>query len=105
MNALRLSSLVLLGLFGGAGALHAQIPSARDASPRMGYIYPAGGAQGGTVLAHVGGQSLGGVNGADFFGPGVTARIVQHHRPLTQKQFQDLRRRQQRLPHGQQGGQ
>lgn len=97
MNALRFCSLVLVGVLAGAGPLPAQTPAARDASPRIGYIYPAGGTQGGTVLAHAGGQSLGGVTTADFFGPGVTARIVQHHRPLTQKQFQDLREEADRL--------
>jgi len=77
---------------------HSQAPpGGRDASPKIGYAYPAGGAQGSTVLVTVGGQTLSAVNHVDFFGPGLTGRIVSHHQPLSQKQFQDLQEESDRL--------
>ncbi|MBL9203617.1 MAG: hypothetical protein JNN01_00925 [Opitutaceae bacterium] len=63
----------------------------RNASPQIGYVYPAGAKQGTTVLVTFGGQGLARVDDVTCYGPGVTTRVLTHLQPLTQKQFQDLR--------------
>ncbi len=59
--------------------------------PHIGYIYPAGGQRGTTFQVVVGGQFLDGVNEACFSGAGIQAVVVEHTRPLNQKEFNDLR--------------
>src|ERR1022692_3026199 len=76
----------LLGLFAFAGSLVAQ-PS----SPHVGYVYPAGGRQGAVFQVAVGGQFLNNATNAYISGPGVQAVVVDYSRPLTQKEFNDLR--------------
>lgn len=55
--------------------------------PRIGYVYPAGGRQGSTVQVVLGGQYLDGVTNVVFSGSGVRATIVEHIKPLSQKQL------------------
>ncbi len=59
--------------------------------PHIGYVYPAGGQRGTTFQVVVGGQFLDGVSEACFSGAGIQAVVVQHTKPLTQKEFNDLR--------------
>ncbi len=59
--------------------------------PRVGYVYPAGGQQGTTFQVTVGGQYLNNASSAFVSGPGVKAAFVSYARPLTQKEFNDLR--------------
>lgn len=70
---------------------------AQEQAPHIGYVYPAGGQQGTTFQAQVGGQYLDGVNVAHITGSGGKAKIMDHLRPLNQgafkfvqKQMQDL---------------
>ena len=60
-------------------------------SPRIGYVYPAGGQRGTTFQVVVGGQFLDGVTNACFSGAGVQAVVVEHTKPLTQREFNELR--------------
>ena len=59
--------------------------------PHIGYVYPAGGQQGATFRVVVGGQHLANVANAYVSGTGVQAAVVEYNRPLTQKEFKDLR--------------
>jgi hypothetical protein len=74
--------VVLLGITTAAEAQN---------SPRIGYVYPAGGQRGTTFQVVVGGQFLDGVANACFSGAGIQAVVVEHTKPLTQREFNDLR--------------
>ncbi len=75
------------GGFAGDRAGH----RAQQIVPHIGYVYPAGGRQGATFEVTVGGQFLDGVTNAYVSGAGVQARVVEHVKPLTPAQFNDLR--------------
>jgi hypothetical protein len=64
---------------------------AQPLTPRVGYVYPAGGRLGTSFQIRVGGQFLDGVTNAFFSGPGIQAKVVEHIKPLTQAQFNLLR--------------
>ncbi len=59
---------------------------AQQASPRIGYVYPAGGRQGTTFEVAVGGQYLDGSADVYFSGRGLSAKVIEHTRPLSVKQ-------------------
>ena len=59
--------------------------------PHLAYVYPAGGKTGSTFQVTVGGQFLAAVSNAVVTGPGITATVLDHHRPMQQKEFNDLR--------------
>ena len=66
--------------------------------PHAGYIYPAGGRQGTTVEAVVGGQFLNGASEAYVNGaPGVSVLFKRYTRPLTPAEANDLREQVQKL--------
>lgn len=65
--------------------------------PRIGYVCPAGGQRGSTFEVTVGGQYLDNVASARFTGSGVKATILEHVKPITQKEFNDLRGKLQEL--------
>ena len=72
----------------------AAMPGARaQRDPRIGYVYPAGGRQGTTFQAAIGGQYLDGVTGVDIGGGGVQATVIEHVKPLTGKEVNLLRDR------------
>jgi hypothetical protein len=74
-------------------ALLASVPvlRAQQPTPRVGYVYPAGGRQGATFEVTAGGQFLTGVSRALVSGAGVQATVIQHVRPMTVAQFNELR--------------
>jgi len=78
--------LTLLPLLVAAPWLQAQ-----PQPPRIGYACPAGGQQGTVVQVVVGGQYLMNATIAYFSGAGLQAAFVGYARPLTQKEFNDLR--------------
>jgi hypothetical protein len=80
------SLAALLGLLAFAFAVPAQ-----PTSPHIGYVYPAGGRQGAVFQVAVGGQFLNNATNAYVSGSGVQAVVVDYSRPLTQKEFNDLR--------------
>ena len=59
--------------------------------PRIGYLYPAGGSRGATFKMHLGGQNLGNLTNVLVSGDGVTATVLEHIKPLTQKEVNLLR--------------
>ncbi|HWH68053.1 MAG TPA: hypothetical protein VNT26_01600, partial [Candidatus Sulfotelmatobacter sp.] len=59
--------------------------------PHLGYVYPAGGRQGTTFQVVLGGQSLLSATNAFVSGSGVQTKVIEYTRPLTQKEFNELR--------------
>lgn len=74
-------------------ALVAAVANAQQAqnSPRIGYVYPAGGKQGTTFELKLGGQALDGIDAAHVSGKGVTAKLVDYIKPISQGQAGLLR--------------
>lgn len=68
-----------------ADVLHAQ------RAPRIGYIYPAGGRQGATFEALLGGQGLDRPTGMIFSGDGLSAEVLEHDNPLSAVAAGDVR--------------
>jgi hypothetical protein len=66
---------------------------AQQGAPHLAYVYPAGGQTGTTFEITVGGQFLLSVSNAIVSGDGVSATVMEHHRPMNQKEFNDLRDR------------
>jgi hypothetical protein len=64
---------------------------AQQRSLSIGYVYPAGGQQGTTFEAVVGGQFLTGVSTVDVSGDGVQATIVELVQPIAGKELNELR--------------
>jgi hypothetical protein len=62
-------------------------------APHLAYVYPAGGKSGATFQITVGGQFLMTVSNAFITGPGISATVLNHSRPMNQKDFNDLRDR------------
>jgi len=75
----------------------ASLPAQQQNTPRIGFVYPAGGRQGSTVEITLGGQYLDGVSKAYVSGTGVTASIVEHVKPLNPRDFQLLQDKQREL--------
>ncbi len=73
------------------------IVPAQPSPPRIGYAFPAGGRQGATFQVAIGGQYLNNTTGAFVSGSGAEAAFVNYTRPLTQKEFNDLRDKLQEL--------
>jgi len=88
MKLFSLSFLLVLSL---GLPLSGQTPIARLSGPRIGYVYPAGGKQGTTFNIMVGGQFLEGVTQAQFFGSGISARVIDYIRPTNQKEDDELK--------------
>ena len=61
--------------------------------PHLAYVYPAGGKVGTSFQITVGGQFLMTASNAFITGAGVTATVLDHQRPMNQKDFNDLRDR------------
>lgn len=61
------------------------------ALPHLAYVYPAGGQAGTTLKVAVGGQNLGELVRPLITGKGIKAKLLEYHRPMTQKEFNDLR--------------
>jgi hypothetical protein len=78
-GGIQLAALALL--------LSAQWATAQQNAPHIGYVYPAGGRQGTSFEATVGGQSLNGVRGALVTGDGVHVTLLESIRPLQQSQI------------------
>ncbi len=94
--ACRVSVLLAMWLATLANVVLAQPQNLRT-PPHIGYIYPAGGQVGTTFTIVVGGQNLSGTTEAHISTPGVTATVVSYDRPMTQKEFNDLREKIQAL--------
>jgi len=78
----------------GLAILPALVPAAQaqqQFTPRIGYVYPAGGRQGAAFEVTIGGQYLDGNAHAYVSGAGVRATVVEYFKPLTQQQAGTLR--------------
>lgn len=64
---------------------------AQNRMPHIGYVYPAGGRQGETFEIEIGGQYLDGAAGVYISGPGVSAVVVEHLKPLAGQVSNELR--------------
>ncbi len=83
-----------------AMVLCARTATAQAAGPYAAYVYPAGGQRGTTFAVTVAGQGLGGPQGVEISGQGVSARVlgfVGKSGPLTKVQEEELRLRLQEL--------
>ncbi|QDV64921.1 peptidase [Crateriforma conspicua] len=60
--------------------------------PHLAYVFPAGCQQGQTCEVVVGGQYLKSIESAAITGEGVTVEVVSYYQPLTDGQFNSLRR-------------
>ena len=84
-------------LRGGAAAagffLAVATAFAQQGGPHLAYVYPAGGKTGTSFQITVGGQFLLTVSNAFVTGPGIHATVLDHNRPMQQKEFNDLRDR------------
>jgi hypothetical protein len=85
--------LALLLLIAAAAAFAQQAP----VPPHIGFLYPAGGRQGTTFEATIGGQNLGGAYECYLSGAGVQATVVRYVKPLTPMQANTLREQMQQL--------
>jgi len=63
---------------------------AQEKNPHIGYVYPAGGRPGTSFEVTVGGEHLEGVQRALFSGQGIQGEVLEHHRPLSKKEFAEL---------------
>lgn len=59
--------------------------------PSLGYVYPAGGRAGSTFIVQLGGQALEGATNLYLNGGGAEAVLLDYTRPLTQREFNQLR--------------
>lgn len=64
---------------------------AQPNQPRIGYVYPAGGLAGSTCRVVVGGQFLATVTNAFVSCPYVATKRLEYNRPMSPKQFGELR--------------
>jgi hypothetical protein len=71
----------------GYPAEAARAPQAYWLAPHFGYIYPAGGQQGTTVEAVVGGQFLRSLTGVHVVGEGLHATVGKYHRPINAEEY------------------
>ena len=62
-------------------------------TPHIGYIFPAGGQQGSSFEAMLGGQYLGGVEKAYVSGNGVSIEVLHHIKTLPQFKLNELRQK------------
>ena len=76
----------------GLAALLAAVPAARAQQPlHIGYVYPAGGKQGATFEAIIGGQFLTGASDVHVSGGGVQVKIVELIKPISGAELNKLR--------------
>jgi hypothetical protein len=94
--SIALATLVVAAAAVFTSTSRAQAP-AQQVSPRIGYVYPAGGQQGTTFKVTIGGQSMNGVSAALISGAGVQAKVIGYERPPTPKEFTELREKAQKL--------
>ncbi len=79
----------------GAGLFPLTAQPARE--PSLGYVYPAGGRAGSTFVVELGGQALEGAANLYVRGGGVEATLLDYSRPLTPREFNQLRTELERL--------
>jgi hypothetical protein len=87
-QSLRVATWGLLLLLSSVSCVRAQ-----DVTPRIGYVFPAGGRQGSTFQVTLGGRYLGDIHRVAFSGSGVEARVLHTIEPMTSEEAGALRKR------------
>lgn len=87
----RLNSFLAAVLVATGPAAHAQRGPAGPQNPNIGYVYPAGAQQGTVTQVTVGGQHLQSVDGGRLSGGGVRIKVLEHDRPMTQREMNEIR--------------
>jgi hypothetical protein len=72
-------------------------PAWAQRESHIGYVYPAGGRQGTTFEAVIGGSGLAEATGVRFSGEGVSAVISKQERQVTPKEQQELKEQLEKL--------
>jgi hypothetical protein len=90
---IRHSSFVIRHLVAAAAFFTLATCALAQQGPHLAYVYPAGGKAGTTFQITVGGQFLLTASNAFVTGPGISATVLGHSRPMNQKDFNDLRDR------------
>lgn len=85
-----MKSVSWLPILGLAGLL-ATVSSVWAQTPYIGYVFPAGGQQGTTFQVRLGGQRIDGVTDAVVSGTGVSARLVDYRKQLSNQEVTLLR--------------
>ncbi len=70
---------------------------AAQPTPRVGYVFPAGGRQGTVIEVRVGGQFLNGASKAFVSGQGVEAKVIGVVKPPSGSEVQFMREEMQKL--------
>jgi len=86
-----MSRILWLPILGLAGLLAAAASAQGQATPYIGFVYPAGGQQGTTSQVRLGGQRIDGVSGVLVTGEGVSAKIARYYRKLSNQEMTLLR--------------
>lgn len=95
-----MSRVLWLPILGLAGLL-SMAPEARgQATPYAGFVYPAGGQRGTTFQVRLGGQRLNGASGAIVSGKGVSAKLVEFYRRLSNQEVSLMREQLRELKRG-----
>jgi hypothetical protein len=97
MEGIMRPSRSLVALCLAASVSLASLAQAQQPAPHIGYVVPAGGQQGASFQVKVGGQFLDGVRSGFVSGSGVQVTVVEHVKPPTQGQFNQLREKLQEL--------
>lgn len=75
-------------VFFGLAAVLALAPAAlAQSTPRIAYVYPAGGQRGATFQVTLGGRFLTGVTNAFISGKGVQAKVLEFNKPMGNREF------------------
>ena len=98
-----MSKTLWLPILGLAGVLAMPPAASGQATPYIGFVYPAGGQQGTTFRVKLGGQRLDGVHGATVTGTGVSAKLIEYLRKLGAQERTLLREQLKELKQGMRG--
>ena len=88
---------LVLATVGSVGVSAVQARAQQPITPHVGYVYPAGGRIGTTVLVKVGGRYLDGSHEVLFSDSGVQAKVIGYDKPLSQNELTTLREAAQEL--------
>lgn len=94
----------VLPILGWVGLLAMAASAHGQARPYIGYVYPAGGQQGTTLSAKLGGQNLDGTHRVLVSGTGVSAKVVEYYRKLGNQEMTLMNEQLRELKRGARGG-
>ncbi|MHC4403200.1 MAG: hypothetical protein ACYTG0_26360 [Planctomycetota bacterium] len=95
-----MSRVLWLPILGLAGLLAMASSAPAQSTPYIGFVYPAGGQQGTTFQVKLGGQRIDGVTGAVVTGEGVSAKLAQYYRRLSNQEVSLMREQLRELKRG-----